>query len=674
MQNFWRALRYTWPYRRRLYLSLACSFLVALFWGANLSAIYPALTVLLDGKTLVQWVEDSKKHELEQIKLIKDAIETVEHTVQHLEDERRTKPRAGLDARLAERRGELARRQAELSSRERKLAWYAWMEPTVRQYTPATPIKTLCLLMAVMIFGVALKGLFDFLQEYLATGVVQLAIFDLRNHFFRRSLHLDLTHFSEHGTHDLMARGTNDLDTLYNGMKALYGKVMMEPLKVVSCLAFAWMFNWRLTLLTIVLFGVAPVVIGSVGRYLKRVSRKNLESVGKIYKILHESFLGIRVVKAFAMERYERTRLFRENKRYYQQAMKLNRTEAMSSPILEFLSITAIGLAILCGSYLVLTGEKAIWGVKLTDDPIDRSMLLTFYALIAGMFDPLRKMMSVYGRVQRGVAAADRVFNAIDRESRVPQKPRAPGLPTHRREIEFDSVSFGYLPGRTVLNGVNLRVPFGETIALVGPTGCGKTSLINLLPRFYDPVAGTVRIDGVDVRDVSLKSLRRQMGIVTQQTLLFDDTIFNNIAYGDRNADRERVIAAAKAAYAHKFIEDLPHGYETTIGELGATLSGGQCQRIALARAILRDPPILILDEATSSLDLESEALIHRALAQFTKGRTTFIVTHRLSVLDIADRIVVVSNGRVEAVGTQDDLLRASGTFRRLLDVQAKGA
>ena len=300
---------------------------------------------------------------------IKDEIDKVSREVQSMEEERAKGKPAVSTTSLAERRSELSRRQAELSSRERKLAWYAWMRPSVTAWTPGTPIATLAMLMGLMIVGIALKGLFDFLQEYLATGVVQLAVFDLRNEFFRKTLNLDLTHFSEHGTHDLMARGTNDLETLYNGMKALYGKVMMEPLKVVSCLTFAWMFNWRLTLLAIVLFGVAPIVIGSVGRYLKRMSRKNLESVGAIYKILHESFLGIRVVKAFAMERYERSRLFRENKRYYHQAMKLNRTEAMSSPILEFLAVTAIALAILAGSYLVLTGNKTVWGVRLDRRP-----------------------------------------------------------------------------------------------------------------------------------------------------------------------------------------------------------------------------------------------------------------------------------------------------------------
>jgi ABC-type multidrug transport system fused ATPase/permease subunit len=256
----------------------------------------------------------------------------------------------------------------------------------------------------------------------------------------------------------------------------------------------------------------------------------------------------------------------------------------------------------------------------------------------------------------------------------VPDRPRAPELPRHAESIEFKDIGFSYGRDRNVLASINLRVAFGETIAIVGSTGSGKTSLVNLLPRFYDPTGGTLLIDGIDIRDVSLRSLRQQMGIVTQQTMLFDDTIFNNIAYGHRFAERSLVEEAAKKAYAHRFITELPQGYDTPIGELGGALAGGQRQRIALARAILRDPSILILDEATSSLDVESEALIHKALRTFCKNRTTFIVTHRLGVLDIADRIVVIDNGRIEAAGTFNELLRSSPTFQRLQDVQAKRA
>ncbi|HVJ81699.1 MAG TPA: ABC transporter ATP-binding protein [Planctomycetia bacterium] len=665
MKSFRRALRFSWPYRGRLALSIFCGFMVALFWGANISAVYPLLSVLLNQKTLTDWVDDRIKLEEKGIVAVDEAIATVRGQI---------KEHAGDPEPTAERQGELQRRESERRSRARYLGLYQWLRPKVAALTPGDSFLTLCFILAVVLVGMALKGLFDFLQEYLAFGVVQLSIFDLRNRLFRKTLSLDFTHFSDNGSHELMARLTNDVETLANGMKALYGQVLLEPLKAGSCLVFACALNWRLTLLALITFPAAAAVMGSIGRYLKRMSRRNLESMSRIYKILQESFLGIRVVKAFTMERYERRRLYLENKRYYLQAMRLNRTEAYGGPVLEFLAMLAVSIALLAGSYLVIRGQTHVWGVRLATDPIDPSMLLTFYALIAGVCDPLRKVFSVYGRVQRGVAAADRIFQCLDRENRVPDRPRAPELPRHALSIEFKDIGFSYGRDRTVLSAVNLKVGFGETIAIVGSTGSGKTSLVNLLPRFYDPTDGSILIDGVDVREASLRSLRQQMGIVTQQTMLFDDTIFNNIAYGHRFAERSLVEEAAKKAYAHRFITELPQGYDTPIGELGGALAGGQRQRIALARAILRDPSILILDEATSSLDVESESLIHKALRTFCRNRTTFIVTHRLGVLDIADRIVVIDNGRIEAAGTFNELLRSSPTFQRLQDVQAKRA
>jgi ABC-type multidrug transport system fused ATPase/permease subunit len=301
-------------------------------------------------------------------------------------------------------------------------------------------------------------------------------------------------------------------------------------------------------------------------------------------------------------------------------------------------------------------------------------LLMTFYALLAGMSDPIRKAFSVYGRVQRGVAAAERIFAAMDRQPAVRAPRRAPALARHRHSIEFENVSFSY-DGRTpILRGVDLRIEFGETLAIVGHTGGGKTSLINLVPRFFDPSGGYVRIDGQDLREVQVRSVRSQVGLVTQQTILFDDTIAKNIAYGSPGATHNEIVSAAQSAFAHQFIEQLPHGYETEVGEMGGSLSGGQRQRIALARAILRNPSILILDEATSSLDVESESLIHKALRDFKRGRTILMVTHRISTLDIADRVAVVSAGMIEAVGTVDELRRSSVTFRRMYDVHAKSA
>jgi ABC-type multidrug transport system fused ATPase/permease subunit len=665
MKDFVRALGYAWPYRVRLAGSLVCALAVALFWGANISAMYPLLTVLLENKTLVAWTDEAIEQAKKDAKQLEAEIESRQNEWEKTED---PQARAGLASLIA-------RRQDSLLHRRRELALYDRVRPAVVYLSPADPFQTLCLVMGLVVLGMVVKSVFDFLQEYLSGYVVQAAVLDLRNEFYRRTISLDLAHFSSTGTHALTAHFTNDIESLTGGMRALLGKVLLEPLKAISCLLFACWFNWRLTVVTLLLFPAGAMLMGLIGRYLKKLSRRNLESTTRIYKILQETLQGIRVVKAFTMESRERFRFFRETRQNNKEAVRLVRMEAISGPALELMAMSGIALALMAGSYLVLTARTHIWGVRLTYDPITPGLLMTFYALLAGMSDPLRKAFSVYGRVQRGVAAAERIFRCMDREPTMKSPRRAPRLPAHRHSISFEEVSFHYDPRHPVLDRVNLDIRFGETLAIVGLTGCGKSSLINLIPRFYDPTGGTVRIDGYDLRELNMRSVRLQIGLVTQQTILFDDTIFNNIAYGvTGGASRDRVVEAAKAAYAHNFIEELPEGYDTEMGEMGTALSGGQRQRIALARAILRQPSILILDEATSSLDVESESLIHQALLEFKKGRTLVMVTHRLGTLDMADRIAVMNAGRLEAVGTLEQILQKSVTFRRLYDVHAKSA
>jgi ATP-binding cassette subfamily B protein/subfamily B ATP-binding cassette protein MsbA len=679
MKNFVRALRYCWPYRYRIGLSVVCALCAAVLWGMNFTAIYPVLEILGGDQNLQRHlgVEIDNVQKLIDVGLPgKDALQPrVDQLNQQSRELDGFEPQSEADRAFKEKRRRhladlLARAEYDLDAARTRLWRLSVLKKYADQLLPADRFETLAMIFGMVVLAVALKGVFEFGQESLVGSVVNLSLFDLRNRFYRNTIQLDVASFSDQGTSELMARFTNDMELVGAGEKVLFGKLVAEPLKAISCVVLACFISWQLTLMFLVLVPVAVFILAKVGQIMKRATRRLLERMSNIYKILQESFQGIRVVKAFTMEPYERRRFRLATRDYCRRAIMVVNIDAAADPIIELLGVVAVALALLAGAYLVLGGHTRLFGMNMTAQPLHAPALLNLYALLAAIADPVRKLSSVYTRLQSGVAASDRIFAFLDRQPRVRSNSDGSRLGRHHEAIEFRDVCFSYEPGRPILTNVHLHVPFGQTVAVVGKNGSGKTTLVGLLPRFYDPDHGSILVDGVEVRRANLRSLRRQIGVVTQETVLFDDTIFNNIAYGSRGAGQEAVEKAAVAAFAHDFIERLPHGYQTRIGDAGSKLSGGQKQRLALARAILRDPSILILDEFTSQYDAESEALIHRALKDFMRGRSTFVITHRLNTLEVADRIVVLDGGRIAAVGTHQELLAGCPAYQRLHEAQ----
>ncbi len=662
MGNFGRVVRVALRYHWTVAASFLCSLIVAALWGANIGFLYPIVEVVGMKQSLGTWVNES----------IASAETTIaEQTAVAKQLEARLAA-APLDAKKSianDLRAVANRREAA----EADLKKGKWLKPWIDAYLPDDPFRTLAVLVGMLLLATIVKDTFLALSSILVDRVANLTTFDLRKQFFRRSLRLDLAAFNESGTSDLLSRFTYDLDNLAGGIQTLLGRAVREPLKAVSCLIVAAYVSWQLLILSLVVAPLAGFLIGMLAKTLKRANRKALEEMSSLYAILAEAFGGIKVVKAFTMERYERRRFHQTSKKCYKKAMRIAIVDALVNPVTEVMGITTICLAILFGAYLVITGETHLFGIKMSSQPISLSALMLFYGSLAGVSDPARRLSEVFSKLQRASAAADRVYQALDREPGVSDPPQPRPFGRHHRELTFDRVSFRYTAGQPVLDEINLQIPFGETMAIVGPNGCGKSTLANLIPRFFDPVSGSVRIDGVDLRDVRMHDLRLQIGLVNQETLLFDDTVLNNIRYGCPQATRAQVIEAAKQAHAHKFIEQkLENGYETIVGQSGGRLSGGQRQRIALARAILRDPAILILDEATSQIDLESEQLIHKVLEQFIRHRTTVIITHRLATLALADRVLVMNGGRIADLGTHDQLLGRCDLYRRLHQMQFK--
>jgi subfamily B ATP-binding cassette protein MsbA len=501
------------------------------------------------------------------------------------------------------------------------------------------------------------RGFCDYGTYYLMNFVGQSVIRDLRERMFIKLEEMSVGFFVRHTTGELLSRLNNDVALVQGAVTSAVTGIVKDGLTVIFLICVCFYMDYVLAMIAMVVFPIAfyPLVI--LGRRLKRYSKRMLVSMEDITERLDETISGIRIVKAFAMEDYELARFNTVNQTLFNAFMRRFKVRALSSPVMETLGGFGAAAVLFYGGYQVLNGAST------------PGTFFSFLGSVALMYEHIKKVNEVNLLVQEGLAAGERMFPLLDEEPDVQDRPGARKLDAVKQAVIFDDVSFSY-GSEAILRGISLEVKVDECVAIVGESGVGKSTLLDLLPRFYDVTGGRILIDGVDVRDFTQRSLREKIGIVTQQTILFDDTIRNNIAYGRPDLPLETVMQAARAAHAHDFIMALPDGYDSLIGENGIKLSGGERQRIAIARALLKDPPILILDEATSNLDADSERAVQQAIEELMKGRTTLVVAHRLSTIRNADRIYVLKGGRVAEKGSHDMLLALDGEFARLYHMQ----
>ena len=531
-----------------------------------------------------------------------------------------------------------------------------WTNDLILRETPHETLKVLCLSIMVVFLT---KNVFLYMKNFFMTLVQFHLITELRNRLYKHFNTLSFSYFDQKKSGELTSIVINDVANLRRALGSSFHQLLVEPINLLAFILLLFVISWKLALLSIIILPIAGLTILSIGRSIRRKSKRTAAMIAGITNIITETLSSIRVVKAFAMEGYEVQRFFKETHHYFQLILRRAKLGLLASPITETLGVMIGVLLLWVGGIEVLSGEG------LTPEDFLRFILLLF-----AMMDPLRKLSKVNVALQTGAASAERVFSILDTLPTIVDKADAVKIDSFKEKIRFKNVSFRYESDDKVLKDISFKIEKGSIVALVGSSGAGKSTLADLIPRFYDVNNGGITIDGHDVRDLSLNSLRRLMGVVTQETILFNDTVRANIAYGQKNVNDEQVILAAKAANALEFINDLSEGFDTVIGEKGVKLSGGQRQRLAIARAIMKNPPILILDEATSALDTESERLVQKALETLMANRTVLVIAHRLSTVTNADKIILLDKGEIKEIGTHNELMEKEGFYSNLYKIQ----
>jgi len=538
------------------------------------------------------------------------------------------------------------------------LAWL--VKPMMDRIFVEKNAEVLKLIPLAIIGLYTVRGIGRYVQNYLMKYANLRMIMDLRTDIFRHFQRMSLAFYKDRSTGELMSRITSDVGAVRNANVGLVKNLFRQVFTLLALMVVLFTRDWQLALMACVTVPPSGVLIDRLGRKIKRLTKESQEKQADLSTLLVESLSGARIVKAFNMENQETKRYRRQLRKLYSLSMKKVKASELVSPLVEWLGSLGVAAIIYVG------GTRVLSGVLTPGD------FFSFMAALMMMYSPIRKLTKVNSSIQSATAAAERIFEVLDLEPDIKDAPDAVDIKGFKDSIRFDHVWFAYPddPETWILRDITLEVKKGEMVAIVGESGAGKSTLVDLVPRFYDVTKGAIYMDGIDVRKVTLDSLRGLIGVVTQETILFNDTIFNNILYGRSGASFEEVVEAAKVAHAHEFIEDLPHGYDTVIGERGTRLSGGEKQRIAIARAVLKNPPILILDEATSALDTQSERMVQNALDRLMEGRTVFVIAHRLSTVQNASRILVLDRGEVMETGTHQELLERGGLYSRLYRLQ----
>ncbi|UCF78143.1 MAG: ATP-binding cassette domain-containing protein [Candidatus Eiseniibacteriota bacterium] len=612
MSPFWRLMACVKPHWRSLLVALACMVMFAIFSGFSIGMVSPFIQVLFRDPVALQQAQTLEEPSLD---------------ISSPDDLGKMKDYVKLKAQ-----------KYLLSSR------------------PLVSLERICFVILIVML---IKTLFNYGQTYLIASVEQKVIKDLRDRLYSHLHALPLSFFHSQRTGRLISRITNDVSMIRGTITAVFSNVVRDTLLLFVCLFLVFWASWHLALVSLAVLPPSMFLIVTISKKLRRDSTLIQERMGDITAVLQETISGIRVVKSFGMESFEQNKFFRFTKAYLSSFLRLRRIGAMAAPLSEYVGVVV-------GTVVLWFGGRQI----LQEQTLQPDRFFVFMLAMFSMMTPIKSLSQVNTKIQEGLAAAKRVFKLLDTEPQMFDSPRATGLTSLRNSIEFRNVCFSYDGAADVLKDVSFTVEVGQVLAIVGPSGAGKSTLVDLLPKFYAPTSGSILFDGVDVLDIKTDSLRALMGIVTQETILFNDTVWNNIAYGCEDIPEEEVVRAARAANAHQFIAMMPSDYQTVMGERGVRLSGGQRQRIAIARAVLKNPPILILDEATSALDTESELLVQQAIERLMRNRTTFVIAHRLSTVQRADQIIVLDRGRIVQRGTHESLLSEEGMYRRLYELQ----